>query len=150
MEHNRRLSVLENTADLLTEDFEYYGNIFKHYISENRDASGNIISDEEEEKLVAALRKKLYGMDKMELVEVIERLAMYEQFGGSEELMKFIDLSRRFVIAIEKDKYKLYNFLPYWEKDINLDVKSSSFENMERVMICDAVYRYLKKVLSTL
>jgi hypothetical protein len=141
-------SLLDNVALAFADDPAEYGKVYKQFISKNRDADGNILDDKKEQDMVIALRKAYETMDHIEYCELTERIINIENFGVSEELQAFIDLTKRFVVAVEKEPKKLLEFLPYWESRANISIKDLSFQNHLKSDLVNQVYNYLGKVES--
>ena len=74
---------------------------------------------------------------------LIEALVTYENFGGSESLMKFIDITKRFVVATEKQPDRLIEFYSHWEKHCLLDKPHNNLEGLERAVIVQRVHDWL-------
>lgn len=136
-------SVLNNVALAYAEDPAEYGKVFKQFIKKNRDEEGNILDDEKEQDMVVALRNSYDKMDNIEYCEITERIIQIEQFGISEHLQEFIDFTKRFLVAAEKEPKRIMEFLSFWEPKAAISTHDLSFENHLRVELIDQIYNYI-------
>ena len=141
-------TVLEFTAKGFAKNPEVYGAIFKEFINGNTDEQGNYIDDIEKENQMIALRNAFESMGRLELPIIIEKLVTYQNFGGSKELMKFLDVTKRFIIAVEKEPSKLYEYYPHWEKHCEIKVSKNGSEQVTKTSIIEYVEDYIEGVIA--
>lgn len=140
-------SVLEFTADGFIENPELYGQIYKRFITTNLDKDGNVIDDAEQKNIVSVLRDRLEKMNRLGFAVLIEKLVEYENFGVNEKLMNFIDMTKRFVIAVEIEPNKLSEYYPHWDKACDIDIYKGGLTNLIMAMIVEYVEYYLDELM---
>lgn len=141
-------SVLKFSAEGYVQNPELYGQIYKQFIQTNLDDKGNVIDDTEQSNIVEALRNALTEMDRKNLAVVIEQCVTYENFGGSKKLLNFIDITKRFVIAVEHNPKVVYDYLLYWERANPMTDHKNSIENLTVANLSNSVYNYLEGVIN--
>ena len=139
-------TILEVTAKGYVMNPELYGAMYKSFIDKNRDEEGNILDDTEEQKLCEALRSQLIEMNKQDLAQCLEQLVTYGNFGGSDGFMKYIDIAKRFVVAVEKEHEKVHDFYPYYERALRDNKGLTSIDAWSKALISNTIENYILSI----
>ena len=107
--------------------------------------------DDSQESEMMGMRTHFIDTGQLPLVTIIEKLIEYENFGGSQELLNFIKLTKNFIVAVEKEHWKLYKYAREWEKRNPLDEyrenNKKTIENLTMALLTKYTYDYLMSII---
>ena len=105
----------------------------------------------EKEYILMGLRTQLIAEGEEKLLQVVERCIDYENYGGSEELVQFIQLTKKLVISVHNNAKTVYKYTKQWEDKNPMDKyrtdPSKCIDNLTAAELTKVTYEYLASVV---
>lgn len=74
------------------------------------------LQENDKSLILEALREKYNEINKPDLLDLLENFAFYDQFTTSARFKKWIEVSKRFVLALDESPLKRQEYIDYWHK----------------------------------
>jgi len=98
-------AILREVINCAVDSPEVYANLFAMALQEN-----------EASKMLEVLREKFHSIGKPDTLNVLESLEYYIQLVTNEGLKEYFELTKKFVLALDKEPSKREQFIAYWLK----------------------------------
>jgi len=128
----------------LVTDPDYYDGVISQMIDDNRDEEGNVIDADKDKEICEVLRQAIYkvGIPTKE-VAIYYIIGYREQ--KNEVILKFIEITVRFINAVDKSNFNEY--FPKWKEQFDKALKGvTGLHEVVVYNIGDWTHEYLKGV----
>jgi hypothetical protein len=90
--------------------------------------------------IVQALKNKYNEIGKPDLLDLLENIAFYDQFTSDERFKKWLEVSKKFLLALDNAPEKRNEFVSYWQKYSKKENDNSiSYKPMDRLAFANLV-----------